>query len=90
MRDRGTKDEAFISKALEMATFNDGRWIANQVTFNSNILNPKTKAALVTSILIYIQKGILEEFAIKEVLNVETTEDVKSFIDKYHHKITEY
>jgi hypothetical protein len=88
--DRGIKDEAFVRKALDIATFDDGRWIANQGQFNrkdSDTLEASVQAALVTSASIYVQKEKLEESSIAEALNIKTVGDARKFIDKYHDKI---
>ena len=88
--DRGIKDEAFVRKALEIATFDDGRWIANQGQFNgkdSDELEPSVKAALVTSTSIYVQKEKLKESSITEALKIKTIGEARSFIDKYHKEI---
>lgn len=90
MNGRGIKDEAFVKKALDIATFDDGRWIAHQEQFNgkdSNKLEASVKTALVTSASIYVQKEILEESSITEALNIKTVGDAREFIDKHHNKI---
>ena len=89
--ERGLKDEAFIRKALEIATYDDGRWIANQGQFNgkdSNKLDPSVKAALITSTSIYVQKDKLKESSITEALQIETVGEARAFIDKYHKEIS--
>ncbi len=88
--DRGIKDEAFVRNALDIATFDDGKWIANQGHFNgkgSDELELSVKAALVTSTSIYVQKDKLEESSITEALQIKTLGEARTFIDKYHKKI---
>ena len=85
--DRGIKDEGFVRRALSIAEGEDGRWIANQSSFNfadNDELSPSTRAAIVTSANIYVQKHKLEESVIEEALNIKTCGQAREFIDKYN------
>jgi hypothetical protein len=85
--DRGIKDEAFISRALNSEGGSEGRWIANQASFNfgeNYKLSPSVKSALVTAVNLYYQRGFLLESHVEEALKVETCGDARKFIDKYN------
>jgi len=84
--ERGIKDESFVRRALDIADSEDGRWIANQSSFNfseDDELSPYTKAALVTSAGIFFEKNKIPESAIEEALQIRTCGDARKFIDKY-------
>jgi hypothetical protein len=49
-------EEGFVSQALNKATSDDGRWVANQGCFNfpdNHAIDGKAKAAVVTALGIY-------------------------------------
>ena len=57
--ERGIKDEGFVRRALGIADYDSGRWIANQSCFNHparHLLDPRVKAAIVTAVAIYVEK----------------------------------
>jgi hypothetical protein len=92
---RGIKDEGFIRRALEEATNEMGRWIANQDFFNGfavTEINPLAKCALVTAVAIYGQKypDHFSEDNIKEALAVATIGDARNLIDDLSQKIPQY
>lgn len=87
---RGIKDEGFIRKALEIAENEDGRWVANQASFNGapdSELSTTTKAALVTAVNIYSVKNKIEESYIEEALAVTTCGEARDLIDRLSSKI---
>jgi hypothetical protein len=84
--DRGIKDECFVRRALDTEGGDDGRWIANQSSFNfpdADELSPSVRAAIVTATGIYCQKGMVPESAIEEALKIKSCGDARQFIDKY-------
>lgn len=88
--DRGIKDEGFIRKALEVATNEDGRWVANQALFNGasdKELAATAKAALVTATNIYVQKNQLNESNIEDALAVTTCGEARDLIDRLSSQV---
>ncbi len=88
--ERGIKDEDFVRGAFSIVEGEDGRWIAHQDFFNgydSDVLEPSVRAALVTATSIYAQKDKLPESAVEEALNVQTRGEARAFIDKYSENI---
>ncbi|QOT79419.1 hypothetical protein [Cupriavidus basilensis] len=88
--DRGIKDEAFVRRALELADFDCGRWIANQAGFNqqaSTPLAPLAKAAIVTSTAIYAQKAGFDDAEVKAALALATVGEARAFIDRLSPKV---
>lgn len=84
--ERGIRDEGFVRRALAIAEGEDGRWVANQSSFNfgdDDELSPSVRAALVTSASIYFQKDKLPESAIEEALQIKTCGEARQFIDKH-------
>ncbi len=85
--DRGIKDEAFVRRALSLADGDTGRWVANQSYFNhydSDFIDAKLKAAIITAASIYSVENKLEEKAVEDALDIQTYGDARCFIDKYH------
>ncbi|WP_059414272.1 hypothetical protein [Cupriavidus basilensis] len=88
--DRGTKDEAYVRRALELADSECGRWIANQSSFNhadSTPLDPSVKAAIVTSTAIYVQMAGFDDAEVKAALALETEGEARAFIDRLQPKM---
>lgn len=84
MADRGIQDEAFVRRALDEATFDMGRWIANQSFFNHSDqtpILPKLKAAIITSAAVYVEKYGLEERIVEDALAINTCGEARAFID---------
>ena len=83
--ERGIKDEGFVRRALEIATNEDGRWIANQSCFNgpsSSALQPSVHAALVTAVSIYVQKYKWDDIEIKNALAAQTVGSASALVDR--------
>ena len=83
--DRGTKDESFVRHALDIAKNEDGRWIANQGSFNlhsDSELLPSVHAALVTSVSIYVQRYNWEQAEITNALEAKTVGEARDLIDR--------
>jgi len=88
--DRGIKDEGFVRYALEIAESDDGRWIANQSFFNhkdSEPLDPKVKAALITATSVYVNKFNWPEVDVVDALAVNTIGDARALVDRLSAKI---
>ncbi|CAE6950998.1 MULTISPECIES: hypothetical protein [Vibrio] len=84
--DRGIRDEGFVRRAFDEVKGEDGRWIANQGAFegsDSDVLDPVTHAAFVTSASIYNQHGKLPDGAVTEAVAAKSIGEVRAFIDKY-------
>lgn len=84
--DRGIRDEAFVRRALDTKDGDEGRWLANQSSFNfpdDDELSPSVRAAIVTATGIYSQRGMVPESAIEEALSIKSCGDARQFIDKY-------
>lgn len=85
--DRGIHDECFVSRALDEADFDMGRWIAHQDFFNhsdKSELLPSVRAAVVTATSIYCEKYNLPKELVGEALSVKTCGDARAFIDKIY------
>ncbi len=85
--ERGIKDESFVRKALEIATHEDGRWVANQSSFNGDSrseLPAPAKAALVTAINIYSVKNMIDESYIEKALAITTRGEARDLIDEVY------
>ena len=83
--DRGIKDEAFVRRALHEADFDMGRWIANQSGFNhadSRLIDPVTKAAVVTAVAIYGQKYDLPDDLLQSAVSITTCGEARKLIDQ--------
>jgi hypothetical protein len=81
----GITEESFVRNALEVATFDDGRWIANQGSFNfheSEDLSPAVKAAIVTSANVYSTRHWIPEVEVANALNIKTIGDARKFIGR--------
>ncbi|HAU4907703.1 TPA: hypothetical protein F3P23_13080 [Aeromonas hydrophila] len=84
--ERGIRDEGFVRRALDTEGGDEGRWLANQSSFNfpdADELSPSVRAAMVTATGIYFRRGMVPESAIEEALNIKTCGDARKFIDKY-------
>ena len=88
--ERGTKDEGFVRRALEVAENEHGRWIANQSSFNNDAnspLQPSVHAALVTAVSIYVQKYGWNEIEIQNALSATTVGSARDLIDRLSPQI---
>ncbi|MCX7946928.1 MAG: hypothetical protein N2557_08360 [Hydrogenophilus sp.] len=84
--DRGIKDEAFVSRALQEADFGMGRWIANQAFFNNaatSPINEIARAAVITAVAIFNQKygEVITEQDLMVAKNIKTVGDAMRLID---------
>lgn len=85
MNTRNTIDESFVSRGLEAAERENGRWIANQAHFNGNgDLEPSVRAAFITAANVWVQQKILAPEVMEEALNVTTRQEARNFVDKYN------
>jgi hypothetical protein len=83
--DRGIKDEGFVRKALDSAKSIDGRWIANQSSFNfpdDTLLNKLAHASLITATAVYVQNNSLDEEWIEKAINADTCGKARALIDQ--------
>ncbi|MFL9669767.1 hypothetical protein WIX39_022680 [Variovorax sp. AB1(2024)] len=83
--DRGITDEAFVRRALEVAENGDGRWVANQASFNVHddaLLDPKTHAALITAVSIYSAKNKIDDEEVGNAIAATTGRKARALIDK--------
>ena len=88
--DRGIKDEGFVCRALGVATSENGRWIANQATFNGrkdDKLLPTTHAALITSVVIFSEKYKWSEDIVNDAVKADTHGKARNLIDKLSDKL---
>ncbi|MFP3637806.1 hypothetical protein [Paraburkholderia sp. SIMBA_054] len=82
--DRGIKDEAFVRKALEVATNENGRWIANQACFNGLADSPfdeTAKAGMVTAVAVFKEQGKLKDEHLAAAHAIRTVGDARALID---------
>lgn len=84
--DRGIRDEGFIRRALDSEGGDEGRWLANQSSFNfsdTDELSLSVRAAIVTATGIYVHRKMVPESAVEEALSIKSCGDARAFIDKY-------
>jgi hypothetical protein len=80
-------EESFVRNALKHATFDDGRWVANQSTFNGLAnapLDSAVKAAVVTAVNIFVTKQWLPELELGNALKIITVDDARKFIARVY------
>ena len=85
MNTRNTIDESFVSRGLEIAERENGRWIANQAHFNGDgDLDASVRAALITATNVWVQQKKLEPEVLEAALKITTRQEARDFVDTHN------
>lgn len=88
------KEEGFVTQALEKATRDDGRWVANQAHFNgldSDTIQETVKAGVITSLDIYNHDPLANQLDahIERAIAATTQGEVRAIIAEVDEMLKE-
>lgn len=81
------KEEGFVSKALNKASYDDGRWVASQGCFNfpdDHSIGGAAKAAIVTALGVYNHHPLYNmlDSHIERALVATTQGEIRAIVDE--------